>query len=192
MKGVIRLEDEKILDLYWARNEQAILATAEKYGAYCTTVAHNILGDAEDAAECVNDTYLRTWDAIPPAKPERLGTFLGKITRNLALDRYRRSTAQKRGGSEYPLALEELGDCLSGGDSTAQALDRRELAAAIDSFLAGLPAKKRNIFVSRYWYFDSIATIAARQDLSESNVSAILSRVRRSLKKHLTERGFDL
>ncbi len=185
------MEDEQILQLYEARNEQAIAATSEKYGPYCTSIARNILHSEEDAAECVNDTYLNAWNAIPPQRPKMLSTFLGKITRNLSLDRFRRDKAAKRGGGELTLALEEIGEVVSGSDP-AKALDQRELVAAINGFLAGLSAQRRQIFVCRYWHFDSVAAIAQRQNMTENNVSAILSRLRKKLRSHLTERGFEL
>lgn len=186
------MDDEKIVRLYWERNEQAIPATAEKYGSYCTSIARNILGNREDAEECVNDTYLNAWNAIPPYRPGILSTFLGKITRNLALNRYRRNTAEKRGGGEVPAVLEEVALFVSDTDSMEQAIDRRELVQAIDRFLSRLPADKRRIFVCRYWYFDSISDIAARFGMTPNHVSVTLSRLRQKLHDDLLERGFEL
>ena len=185
------MEDARIVQLYWERNEQAISATADKYGAYCASIARNILGDPEDVEECVSDTYLRAWNAIPPHRPQILPAFLGRITRNLALNRYRHSRADKRGGGRLPAVLEEL-SFVAGGEDAEQALDRREVVDAVNSFLAGLPARKRTIFLCRYWYLDSIAEIGARFGMTEGSVSVTLSRLRRKLRDHLLERGIDV
>ena len=185
------MEDVQIVQLYWERNEQAISATADKYGAYCAAIARNILGDPEDAAECVNDAYLRAWNAIPPHRPQALSTFLGKTTRNLALNRYRYAAADKRGGSRLPAVLEEL-SFVAGGEDAEQALDRVELVEALNDFLAGLPARKRTIFLCRYWYLDSVAEIGVRLGMSENHVSVTLRRLRRKLRDHLLERGIDV
>ncbi len=192
VKGVTAMDDSTIIKLYWDRNEQAIAATQEKYGSYCAAIARNILGDPEDTAECVNDTYLQAWNAMPPHRPGKLATFLGKITRNLSLDRFRRSHAQKRGGGQAVLALEELGDCVSGVESPEQALDRQELLKAIDSFLSALPLAKRQLFLCRYWHFDSVGDIALRFRMTENAVSVTLNRLRQQLKTNLLERGFSL
>ena len=185
------MEDARIVQLYWERNEQAISATADKYGAYCASIARNILGDPEDVEECVSDTYLRAWNAIPPHRPQILPAFLGRITRNLALNRYRHSRADKRGGGRLPAVLEEL-SFVTGGEDAEQALDRRGVVDAVNSFLAGLPARKRTIFLCRYWYLDSIAEIGARFGMTEGSVSVTLSRLRRKLRDHLLERGIDV
>ena len=185
------MEDARIVQLYWERNEAAISATADKYGAYCASIARNILGDPEDVEECVSDTYLRAWNAIPPHRPQILPAFLGRITRNLALNRYRHSRADKRGGGRLPAVLEEL-SFVTGGEDAEQALDRREVVDAVNSFLAGLPARKRTIFLCRYWYLDSIAEIGARFGMTEGSVSVTLSRLRRKLRVHLLERGIDV
>ena len=192
MKEVMTMEDSRIVDLYWARDEQAIPATVEKYGSYCTSIAGNILESREDAEECVNDTWLRAWNAMPPHRPGILSTFLGKITRNLSLNRYEKNRADKRGGGETLLVLDELAECVSGTDSTEQAADRRELVRAINAFLASLPPKKRRIFVCRYWYFDSVSAIAGRYGMTETHVSVTLHRLRTQLRDYLTERGFDI
>ena len=138
------MDDAQIVQLYWDRDEQAIPATSEKYGNYCTSIAMNILGNQEDAEECVNDTYLNAWNAMPPHRPSILPTFLGKITRNLSFNRYKHHTADKRGGGEMPAVLEELSDLVSGRDDVEQAFDQRELTKAIDTFLDGLSPKKGN------------------------------------------------
>ncbi|MBR1780866.1 MAG: sigma-70 family RNA polymerase sigma factor [Oscillospiraceae bacterium] len=184
------MEDTEIVALYWARNEAAIPATAEKYGPYCTTVALRILPLPQDAEECVNDTWLRTWNAVPPQRPALLRPFLAKITRNLAFDRYREATARKRGGGELPLALEELGECVSDRDTEGEAL-AHELSAAIDAFLRALPRRERSIFLRRYFYVDSCADIARRFGLRESTVRVQLHRTRAKLRDFLREEGLE-
>ncbi len=186
------MEDSKIVQLYWNRDEQAIGATADKYGRYCASIARNILGNREDAEECVNDTYLNAWNAIPPHRPGILSAFLGKITRNLSFNRYQYNTADKRGGGETAAVLEELLDIVSDGEGPEQAMEYRELVKAIDSFLAGLPAQKRHIFVCRYWYFDSVSGIAAQFQMTGNNVSVTLNRIRAQLRDYLMEGGFVL
>ena len=184
------MEDSTIIDLFWARDPRAIDATDEKYGSTCAAIARNILGSAEDVEECVNDVYLRAWNAIPPRRPRFLGAFLGKITRNLALNRYAYNTAVKRGGGETELIFDELAACVSGRADVEAEVNRRELSRAIDDFLAGLPAERRMIFVCRYWYFDSIADIAASCGRTESSVAVALHRLRSKLRAHLSKRGF--
>lgn len=186
------MDDKQIVQLFWSRNEQAIPATALKYGNYCTAIATNILTDRQDVEECINDTYLNAWNSMPPHKPNILSTFLGKITRNLAINRYRQNHAAKRGGSEFPLVLDELAECVSGTDNVEQTVEGRELTETIDAFLTTLPASKRNLFICRYWYFDSISSIASRFGITENNVSVTLNRLRLKLRHYLSERGFEL
>lgn len=186
------MDDGKIVQLYLNRDEKAIEETANKYGNYCTSIAMNILGNCEDAEECVNDTYLNTWNAIPPHKPKMLSTFLGKIVRNLAFDRYKRNIADKRGGGEMPLVLDELADCVSGNDNIQQSYEMKELVGAINDFLSTLSEEKRNIFVCRYWYADSIADIAARYNMAYPAVSMLLNRLRTKLHNYLIERGYEI
>lgn len=186
------MDDAKIVQLYWDRNEQAIPATAGKYGNYCTSIAKNILGNNEDAEECVNDTYLNAWNSMPPHRPSILSTFLGKIVRNLSFNRYKHNTADKRGGGELPVVLEELSDLVSGKDDVGQAFDQKELTKAIDTFLDSLSPEKRSIFISRYWYTDSISEIAVRHGMNDGAVSMTLNRLRLKLHNYLLERGFEL
>ena len=186
------MQDSQIVQLYWDRDERAIPETAAVYGGYCFTIAHNILGSMEDSEECVNDTWLHTWNAIPPHRPTILSPFLGRITRNLALNLFRRDHAQKRGGSEIRLVFEELAECVSGSESAEQAVDERELKQAINDFLADLPVKQRKIFVLRYWYADTVAQIAKRMHMSENTVSVTLYRLRAALREFLEERGFTV
>lgn len=186
------MEDTQIVQLYWERNQQAIPATAAKYEGYCTSIAKNILGSKEDVEECVNDTYMNAWNAMPPHKPGILSAFLGKITRNLSLNRYKYLTAHKRGDGEPPVVFDEIAELVSDTDSVEQEIDRRELVKAIDTFLGGLSADKRDLFVCRYWYFDSISAIASTFGMTENHVSVTLSRIRLKLHQYLIERGFEL
>ena len=185
------MEDDKIVQLYWDRDETAITATSDKYGAYCLSISRNILGNNEDAQECVNDTYLKAWNTIPPNRPAMLSTFLGKITRNLSFDRYKANRRDKRGGSHTALVLDELNEIIADKRSEAE-FDRAELISAINGFLSELPQDKRKMFVCRYWYAFDISEIAGRLGMTENNVSVTLNRLRKKLRKHLIERGFDL
>ncbi len=186
------MEDTRIIQLYWDRDGRAIAATADKYGSYCTAIAQNILGSKEDAEECVNDAYLRAWNAIPPQKPNVLSAFLGRITRNLALNKYRRSSAEKRGGNELPIVLDELSEIVSDQSDIEQTIDQRELLRTINRFLGTLSSQKRSLFLCRYWYFDSISAIALQFHMTENSVSVTLNRIRHKLRRYLSERGFEL
>lgn len=178
------MEDAAIIALYWARDEQAIPATAKKYGAYCHTVAANILQSPEDAEECVNDTWLRAWNAMPPHKPDLLSAFLGKITRNLAFNRVRHNNAQKRSGDLREILL-ELDSC---GDPE-KTLERTELVKALNGFLRSLPAGKRSLFLQRYWYAQPIAVIARQRLMTQGAVTMQLKRLREQLRTYLQEQG---
>ena len=186
------MEDERIVSLYWDRNEQAISETAAKYGAYCHTVAMNILGDRGDAEECVNDTWLQAWKAMPPHRPGRLAVFLGKITRNLAFDRYKALHRDKRGSGQMNLVLEELEECVSGQSDPESQLAGKELAEEIDRFLKTLPKEKRYLVILRYWNAESIPALAKRFAMSENNVSVTLNRIRKKLKAHLDRAGYEV
>ncbi len=186
------MEDREIVELYWKRNADAVKETASKYGGYCKTIARNILGSNEDAEECVNDTYLHAWNSIPPHRPKVFSAYLGKITRNLSFDRFKRRRAEKRGGGELALVLEELGECVSGSDSVEQEVEKKELVGAIERFLGTLSPQKRTMFLCRYWYAAPIAEIAQRFDMTEGNAAVILCRIRSKLKAYLTERGYGI
>ena len=186
------MDDTKIVQLYWDRNEQAIPATADKYGNYCISIAKNILGNHGDAEECVNDTYMNAWNSIPPHRPSLLSAFLGKIVRNLSFNRYKHNTADKRGGGELPVVLDELSELVSGKDDVEQRIYHKELVQSIDTFLDSLSPEKRSIFVSRYWYTDSISEIAVRHGMKDGAVSMTLNRLRLKLHNYLLERGFEL
>lgn len=186
------MDDAKIVQLYWERNEQAIPVTADKYGSYCSSIARNILGSCEDAEECVNDTYLNAWNAMPPHRPRILSAFLGKIVRNLSFNRYQYNTAEKRGGKELPAVLDELSDLVSGKEDVEKEISRKELVNAIDTFLDRLPAAQRSIFISRYWYTDSVSEIAKRHGMKVGAVSMTLNRLRLKLHNYLLREGFEL
>ncbi len=186
------MEDQEIINLYWERNSNALQETASKYDGYCKAIAKNILGSNEDAEECVNDTYLRTWNSIPPNRPTKLSVYLGKITRNLSFDRVRHRHAHKRGDGEIQLVLEELGQCVSGTGSAEQEVERKELVRAINDFLDTLSQEKCKIFLCRYWYAIPVSEIAARFGMTRGNVSVTLNRLRGKLKQYLIERGYDL
>ena len=183
------MEDSKIIDLYWARKEQALEETDAKYGSYCRTIARNILRNFEDTEECVSDTWLHAWNSMPPQRPGILSAFLGRITRNLSFDRCKYQQAAKRGGGTLPLALDELGECIPASGRVEHALEQKELAAAIDRFLRTLPEKDCNLFLRRYWYVDSISVIADRYGMKENTVKSILFRTREKLRKFLGEEG---
>ena len=186
------MDDASIVRLFWDRKESAISEASNKYGAYCASIARNILFNTADAEECVNDTWLQAWNAMPPHKPAILAVFLGKITRNLSFDMYRKLHRQKRGGYNIDASLDELAECVSGAENTERQLEAKELKAEINRFLASLSQDKRCMFILRYWYADSIADIAKRMELSETNVTVTLSRIRGKLKTYLIERGFDV
>lgn len=183
------MDDLKIVELFLSRDEGAIKQAQEKYSRYCTYIASNILWSHEDAEECVNDTLLRAWNSIPPAKPSNLKAFLGTITRNLALDRYDRNTAQKRTSVE--LAFDELSECIP--DSTSpDIVEELTLSSALNKFLSSIDSKKRIVFMQRYWYLCSVKDIAENNGLSENNVKIILMRLRAKLKKFLEKEGISL
>lgn len=186
------MDDRQIIDLYWARSEAAISETANKYSRYCHTIAYNILHSNEDAEECVNDTYLRAWGRMPPQRPDLLSAFLGKITRNLSLNRYEKYTARKRGLGQVPLALDELQDCIPAASSVEQTVEDAELAEIFNYFLAALPTDTRKIFMRRYWYLSPIKEIAEDWGFSESKVKMILLRTRNKLKQTLEKEGIPL
>ena len=192
MKGVKQMEDEKIVQLYWDRNEKAIEESSTKYGTYCRNIARNILQNEEDADECVNDTWLNAWNAMPPHKPSVLSAFLGKLTRNLSFDRYRKLHREKRGGKTIDLVLDELEELVSGQDDPERKWLEKELKESINQFLQSMPEEKRNLFILRYWYAMDISEIANRTGLSSNRISVNLNRIRNKLKTFLYERGYEL
>ena len=186
------MDDLAIIDLYFARQEQALEETDRKYGPYCRTIAGHILHNPQDTEECVNDTWLRAWNAMPPHRPNSLSAFLGKITRNLSLDRCRVSRADKRGGGAVEVALEELGDCVPSRQTVEDTLDASELTRMLDRFLRTLPEKECFLFLRRYWYMDSTREMSSRFAMSEPAVKAMLHRTRKKLRDYLEKEGICL
>ena len=186
------MDDKTIVGLYWKRDETAIRATEEKYGHYLAKMAWQILANREDGQECVNDTYLKAWNSMPTHRPEVLSTYLGKILRGCAIDLFRRRHRQKRRASEYALSLEELSECLSGGDTTQEAVDLRVLGEAIGAYLDTLSPTARGAFVERYYYMDPIREVAARWGLGVSQTKSMLHRIRLGLREHLRKEGFSV
>ena len=183
------MDDNAIMDLYWARSEKAISETAARYGKYCYAIAYNILSNREDSEESVNDTYLAAWNNMPPKRPSLLGAFLGKLTRYISLDRWKQRSRQKRGGGEITLCLEELEDCVSGQESTEDALIRRETIASVNRFLDRLTETERRVFLCRYWYLEPVADIANRFGFTQSKTASMLHRIRGKLNQQLAKEG---
>ena len=181
------MEDTNIVALYWQRSPQAIVETDGKYGAYCRSIAYRICRSREDAEECVNDTWLSAWNAMPDKRPDRLSPFLGRIVRNHALHRVESASRLKRGGGEAALALEELEECVAAQGDPAGQIELRELERAIDRFVASLPEDARRVFLARYWYLYPVAEIAQIVGRSETAVQTQLYRARKLLKKALGE-----
>lgn len=185
------LEDPQIIQLYMDRDTRAIEETDTKYGRYCTRIALNILESSGDAEECVNDTYFRTWDSIPPQKPDSFSSFLGRIVRNISLDRYRYNHAQKRFG-KMDVLLSELEDCIPTGNLTEELFEAGEVSGIINNFLGTLEKQRRVIFVRRYWYSQSIREIARAYGMTEGQVKSILFRLRSALRATLEKEGVHL
>lgn len=186
------MNDINIVELYLRRSEQAISETSNKYGNLCHGISYNILHNEQDAEECVNDTWLRAWNSIPPNRPSRLSIFLGRITRNLSLDRYRNYSAEKRLMTRTAAVLDELEECISGGDNVSEAVMEMVLTESIERFLNKTSAEKRNIFIRRYWYLDSIKDISVAYGITESKTTSILFRMRGQLQQHLAKEGIEL
>lgn len=186
------MQDEKIVDLYWQRDESAIGETARKYSRYLTKIAYNILSNREDSEESVNDTYLHAWNSMPPHKPCALSTYLAKITRRVSIDIFRKRNREKRQASEYALSLSELADCVSEGGTPEDALNVLLLAEAINAFLHQQSEEARNTFVGRYYFLDPLKDVADYCGMSESKAKSMLYRTRRNLWNYLQEEGFDL
>lgn len=184
------MDDKQILDLYWERSEAAISETSKKYGKYCRYIAFNILHNDEDSEECVNDTYLRAWNSIPPNRPSVLKTFLGKITRNLSLDRYELLNAKKRNGGQMSLIFDEIQECIPSLDSTENIVEEIALTDILNRFLSSLSLEQRKIFMRRYWYLSPIKEIATEYGMSESKIKMSLFRSRNELKKIVRERRY--
>lgn len=179
------MKDDEIIALYLKRDETAIRETERKYGGYLTRIAYNVLSDWEDSKECVNDTYLRAWDSIPPHSPECLSAYLRKITRQSLIDIFRKKNSAKRRMSEYAVSLSELEECLSAGNTTEQDADLNLLSQAINDFLRTLSDEARDVFIGRYYFADSIREIARYCRMSESKIKSMLFRTRAGLKHYL-------
>ena len=186
------MDDNEIIARFLARDEDAIQAAQRQYGTYCAAIANGILNDPGAAEECVNDAWLKCWQSIPPQRPKSLKGYAGRIVRNLALSALRSEKAQKRGGGQVQLALDELGEVVSGADTPEGALDRQALLAVLDGFLAGLPKDRRDLFLRRYWYLDSVEQLAGRFGMSRTHVTTTLHRLRQKLRAHLKQEGFEV
>ncbi len=186
------MQDQEIVALYHQRDERAIVQTETKYGAYCTGIAQNILQNMQDSEECVNDTWLRTWNSIPPAKPENLRTYVGKITRNLSLNRLEYRHREKRGGGEVMLALDEIGEVAAPDADLAAQIEREEFSRILNAFLWSLPERDCCVFIRRYYYLESVERISERYAVSQAAVFKILSRARGKLRKALEEEGYTV
>ncbi len=189
------MDDSRIVDLYWDRDEQAIAETAEKYGGYCLKISVNILDNHEDAEECVNDTYNRAWNAMPTERPTRLGAFLAKICRNLSLDRYKANHAAKREQSLFVVSLDELNECIPAGgfaNEAEAAMEAERVGRCINAFLRRQRAEVRDVFICRYFYSESLDSIARRFGMTESKVKSMLHRTRERLRRYLESEGVNV
>ncbi len=186
------MKDIDIIRLYFSRSEKAIEETQRKYEGYCTAIADNILHSKQDSEECVNDTYLKVWETVPPRKPENFRTYLGRITRNLAINRYKSYTAQKRGGCTVDVVISELEGCIPSGASVEKQMDEKLIVALLEDFLKQQSDTKRSIFLRRYWYCEAISQIAEDFSVSESKVTSILYRMRLKLKEKLEKEGISV
>lgn len=186
------MQDSQIIELYFMRDEQAIVQSAEKYGVYCTSIAQNILRNLQDSEECVNDTWLSAWNSIPPAKPSVLKTYLGKITRNLAINKWRRTHSEKRGSGEIAVALDEIKQVTDAGYDVSDSFREKEFMRIFNLFLRSLPERERNIFIRRYYFADSVPNIAMWFGVSQANVFKILSRTRAKLKDYLDKEWYAI
>lgn len=186
------MQDEKIVELYWNRDENAIRETQEKYENYLYKIAYNILSDKEDSSESVNDTYLAAWNSMPPHKPNVLSTYLGKLTRRISIDIFRKRNRIKRQGSEYALSLTELQDCISDDNSPEKDYEAQILGEAINAFLRTLSVDARNVFIGRYYFLDSVKDVANYCGISESKAKTLLHRTRNSLREYLEKEGFEI
>lgn len=183
------MEDSRIIELYFKRSETAISESRTKYGKQCHMVAYNILRSNEDSEECVNDTWFRAWNTIPPSKPNKLSVFLSRITRNLAIDKYRRQHREKRGGGEIAVCLDELAECVGYQQTFPEGLS---LTETLKNFLVEQPPQSKEIFLLRYWYIFSVKAISERLNLSEGAVKMSLHRTRTALRLYLENEGFDI
>ena len=191
-KGDIRMTDERIVQLYWDRDESAVAETQSKYGRYLTKIAYNILTDMEDSLESVNDTYMHAWKAMPPHRPTVLSTFLAKITRRVAIDMVRKKSRDKRIPSEYTFSLSELEECISDAKSVEQKIEAEELGKAIGAYLKTISSDARHLFIGRYFYLDSLKDVARYCSMSEAKAKSMLYRTRCGLKAYLEQEGYHI
>lgn len=186
------MEDDKIIELYFARSESAISETSAKYGAFFHRISRSILRSEQDCEECVSDAYLKTWNSIPPQRPEKLQAYVARIVRNLSLNRWKKLNAGKRGAGEIPVALSELEECVPSADTVQRECERAELSDALNRFLRGLPEEKRLVFMRRYWYLVPVRDIAEQYGMSESKVKSMLLRTRNMLRQFLEEEDISI
>jgi RNA polymerase sigma-70 factor (ECF subfamily) len=188
----LNMEDETIISLYWARSESAVAETAKKYGGYLFKIAANILKNKQDSEECVNDTYMKAWNAMPPERPVKLPPFLGRITRNLSINKYEKRNAKKRGGDETALIFDELEECIPSRDNIEKDYEGGLTGEMISRFLRTVSEESRIVFVRRYWYADSVALISGRLKISQSKVKTTLFRTRAKLREYLEREGVSV
>lgn len=186
------MQDAEIVELYWNRDETAITETQNKYERYLTKIAYNVLADFEDSKESVNDTYLAAWNSIPPHRPNVLSVYLGKLTRRISIDIFRKRNREKRKASEYAISIEELGECLSDASGPEEILDSQLLADAINKFLRSISEEARNAFIGRYYFLDPLKTVAGYCGMSEAKAKSLLFHTRCGLKEYLKKEGFDV
>lgn len=192
LTGGGQMDDREIIELYHRRDENAISETKNKYEPYLMKIAYNILADTEDSKESVNDTYLKAWNSMPPHRPNYLSAFLAQLARRSSIDIFRKRTSGKRAGSEYALSLEELSECVSGTENPQNSIETGELISAVNSFLRSVSEEQRNIFIMRYYFFDSVKSIADRTGTGEAKIKTTLHRMRKNLKTYLEKEGFDI
>lgn len=183
------MEDREIIDLYFSRSDRAVSETDTKYGKYCRTIAYNVLNDHGESEECVNDAYLKIWNAIPPQRPLLFKAFIARITRNTALNVYEKRTAAKRNKGQAASSLDELSECIASGYDIEQTIERKEVIAALNEFLEGLDKNKRIYFMQRYFYMESVKDIAERHNISEGSLKTTLCRIRADLKKFIQQKN---
>ena len=186
------IQDDKIVQMLWERDEEGIVQMQKKYQKYCGAIARRIVLNAEDTEECVNDTWLRAWNSIPPHRPENLAGYLAKIVRNLALSSYTKQHRKKRGGDVVSIALDELSECISDGHEVSEKLEKQELSDAITAYLRGKSREQQAVFIRRYFYMMEIKELAEGLDMKENTVKSILFRMRKELKIHLEGEGIYL
>jgi len=183
------MDDQAIVQKIWDRDEDGVADAKKRYEDYCIYIAFNVLHDRQDSEECFNDALLAAWRSIPPHRPENLKAYLGKLVREIAISRWRKNSRQKRIPSEITQSLDEIAEIVSGGDLDAE-LEEAELSRQISKFLSSVSETKRNVFIRRYWYYDSVESICKRYGFGKSKVLMMLKRTRDDLARHLKKEGF--